>query len=69
VVQDTAIIEVRLIVTRERAYLTVDGQEGIPLAETDVVQCKKSEFNVKLFKLTGRSFFDVLRTKLKWGER
>jgi NAD+ kinase len=69
VVRDTAIIEVRLIVTRERAYLTVDGQEGIPLAETDVVQCKKSEFNVKLFKLTGRSFFDVLRTKLKWGER
>jgi NAD+ kinase len=69
VVRDTAIIEVRLIVTRERAYLTVDGQEGIPLAETDVVQCKKSEFHVKLFKLTGRSFFDVLRTKLKWGER
>jgi NAD+ kinase len=69
VVQDTAIIEVRLIVTRERAYLTVDGQEGIPLTESDVVQCKKSEFKVKLFKMTGRSFFDVLRTKLKWGER
>jgi NAD+ kinase len=69
VVQDTAIIEVRLIVTRERAYLTVDGQEGIPLTEADVVQCKKSEFQVKLFKLAGRSFFDVLRTKLKWGER
>jgi NAD+ kinase len=69
VVQDTAIIEVRLIITRERAYLTVDGQEGIPLTATDVVQCKKSEFKVKLFKLAGRSFFDVLRTKLKWGER
>jgi hypothetical protein len=24
---------------------------------------------VKLFKFAGRSFFDVLRTKLKWGER
>jgi len=69
VVQDTAIIEVRLIVTRERAYLTVDGQEGIPLNESDVVQCKKSDFQVKLFKVQGRSFFDVLRTKLKWGER
>lgn len=69
VVSDTAIIEVRLIVTRERAFLTVDGQEGIPLTEDDVVQCKKSEFKVKLFKLAGRSFFDVLRTKLKWGER
>jgi NAD+ kinase len=69
VVKDTAIIEVRLIVTRERAYLTVDGQEGIPLSEHDVVKCGKSEFKVKLFKLAGRSFFDVLRTKLKWGER
>jgi NAD+ kinase len=69
VVQDTAVIEVRLIITRERAYLTVDGQEGIPLTAPDVVQCKNSEFKVKLFKLAGRSFFDVLRTKLKWGER
>jgi NAD+ kinase len=69
VVRDTAVIEVRLIVTRERAYLTVDGQEGIPLTEIDVVRCRKSDFNVKLFKLAGRSFFDVLRTKLKWGER
>jgi NAD+ kinase len=69
VLQDTAIIEARLIVTRERAYLTVDGQEGIPLEATDVVQCRKSEHEVKLFKLADRSFFDVLRTKLKWGER
>jgi len=69
VVQDTAIIEVRVIVTRERAYLTVDGQVGIPLTEADVVRCRKSDFHVKLFKIAGRSFFDVLRTKLKWGER
>ena len=69
VVQDTALIEVRLIVTRERAYLTFHGQQGTPLTESDVVQCTKSEFAVKLFKMAGRSFFDVLRTKLKWGER
>jgi NAD+ kinase len=69
VIQDTATIEVRLIVTRERAYLTVDGQEGIPLGESDVVQCKKADCQVNLFKLADRSFFEVLRTKLKWGER
>ena len=57
------------IVTREQAFLTVDGQVGTPLGENDVVRCKKSEYKVKLFKFTGRSFFDVLRTKLKWGER
>jgi NAD+ kinase len=56
-------------VKREQAFLTVDGQVGTPLAEGDVVRCRKSEYNVKLFKMAGRSFFDVLRTKLKWGER
>jgi NAD+ kinase len=69
VVQDTAIIEARILVKREQAFLTVDGQVGTPLAEGDVVVCRKSEYNVKLFKMAGRSFFDVLRTKLKWGER
>jgi NAD+ kinase len=69
VVKDTAIIEARILVTREQAFLTVDGQVGTPLVENDLVICKKSEYNVKLFTFAGRSFFDVLRTKLKWGER
>ena len=69
VVQDTAVIEVRVAVTREQAYLTIDGQQGVPLEEEDVVVCRKSDFQVKLFKLPDRSFFQVLRTKLKWGER
>ncbi|HEY7401982.1 MAG TPA: NAD(+)/NADH kinase [Candidatus Angelobacter sp.] len=69
VVRDTAVIEARILVTREQAFLTVDGQEGTPLIESDVVCCRKSDYQVKLFKLAGRSFFDVLRTKLKWGER
>jgi NAD+ kinase len=69
VVRDTAVIQVKMIVTREQAYLTVDGQQGEPLEEGDIVECSKSEFMVKLFKFPERSFFDVLRTKLKWGER
>jgi NAD+ kinase len=69
VVQDTAVIEVTVAVTREHAFLTVDGQQGIPLEEGDVIRCSKSEFTVKLFKFPERSFFNVLRTKLKWGER
>lgn len=69
VVRDTAVIQVKVIVTREQAYLTVDGQQGEPLEEGDIVECRKSEFKVKLFKFPDRSFFDVLRTKLKWGER
>lgn len=69
VVQDTAIIEVATRDSGTSVSLTVDGQQGSPLADGDVVVCRKSEFKVKLLKLAERSFFDVLRTKLKWGER
>jgi NAD+ kinase len=69
VVQDTAVIEIQVAVTREQAYLTIDGQQGLPLEESDVIQCRKSQFQVKLFKLPERTFFQVLRNKLKWGER
>jgi NAD+ kinase len=69
VVQDTAVIEIRVMVTREQAYLTIDGQQGLPLEEGDVIECKKSDFKVTLFRFPSRTFFEVLRTKLKWGER
>lgn len=69
VVQDTAVIEVRMKISREAACLTIDGQPGMMLADGDTVECRKSEMQVKLLKLPERSFFDVLRTKLKWGER
>jgi len=68
-VPDTAVIEVNLGVTRKQGYLTVDGQLGEPLEDGDVVHCRRSKFQVRLFKMPRRSFFNVLRTKLKWGER
>jgi NAD+ kinase len=69
VVQDKAFIAIRMKVSRESAFLTIDGQPGTMLADGDVVECRKSVMQVKLLKLPERSFFDVLRTKLKWGER
>ncbi len=69
VVQDTAVIDILIKDSGDSVLLTVDGQEGMSLSDGDVVQCRKSECKVKLLKLPERSFFDVLRTKLKWGER
>jgi NAD+ kinase len=51
------------------AYLTVDGQVGSPLNEGDAVECVTSDFDVFLVRPPGKTFFDVLRQKLKWGER
>lgn len=53
----------------DQTYLTVDGQEAVELHVGDELHCRRSEHSVKLIRLGETSFFDVLRTKLKWGER
>jgi NAD+ kinase len=69
VVRDTAEIEVRVKATQEESFLTVDGQVGMPVREGDRIVCRKSQHQVQLLRLKNKTFFDVLRVKLKWGER
>lgn len=67
VVPDTVEIEILLRGESELAYLSVDGQPALDLHDGDRVRCRKSEHQVSLFRTT--DFFQVLRSKLKWGER
>jgi len=67
VVRETAEIEI-IVKTDEEAYLSIDGQVGMPLLDGDQVRCRKSQHQVKLLHIQG-TFFDVLRAKLKWGQR
>lgn len=68
VVPDSAEIEILLRTEDEVAYLSLDGQPGLDLSDGDRVRCRRSEHEVNLFR-TGNNFFQVLRSKLKWGER
>ena len=68
VVPDSVEIEILLRSEEEVAYLSLDGQPGLDLRDGDRVRCRRSEHQVNLFR-TGSDFFQVLRTKLKWGER
>jgi NAD+ kinase len=68
VVPDSVDIEILLRSEKEVAYLSLDGQPGLDLRDGDRVHCRRSEHQVNLFR-TGADFFQVLRTKLKWGER
>ena len=68
VVPDSAEIEILLRSEEEVAYLSLDGQPGFDLSDGDRVRCRRSEHQVKLFR-SGADFFQVLRGKLKWGER
>lgn len=54
----------------EQLYLTVDGQEAIEMHLGDEVHCWRSEHKIRLVRMGNNlGFFDLLRTKLKWGER
>lgn len=62
--------EMRLILrSGEDVMLTVDGQVGETIKEGFEVRCGRSPFKVRLVRPDDRGFFDVLREKLKWGER
>ena len=51
------------------AYLTIDGQVGEPLMKNDRMECRISEHSLHLIRPPKTMFFDVLRQKLKWGQR
>jgi NAD+ kinase len=68
VVRDSSEIEIVVKTGDEEAYLSIDGQVGMPMYDGDRLVCRKSENRVKLLR-TRKTFFDVLRTKLKWGIR
>jgi len=68
-VPDTSVIEVICRARTKEAYLTVDGQVGEPLHNEDRVVCRSSQHSVHLIRPPKMFFFDVLREKLKWGER
>jgi NAD+ kinase len=52
-----------------QTYLTVDGQEAVELILGDMVHCQRSQYSVRLLRHHPNGVFNVLRSKLKWGER
>ncbi len=63
------IIEVVLASESEDVYLTLDGQSGFSLRKDDRVEVRKSEFKTKIIIPANRDYFQLIRTKMKWGER
>jgi NAD+ kinase len=67
VIRDSSEIVIVVRTGDEQAYLSIDGQLGTPALDGDRVVCRKSEHKVQLFRVR-KTFFEVLRTKLKWGQ-
>ncbi len=69
VLRDSAHIEIVVKSQREAAYLTVDGQVGIATHSEDIIRVRKSDSFVELIQPPERNYYEILRQKLKWGER
>ena len=69
VVPGESAISVKVTGVPNETYLTVDGQEAVPMHVGDEVHCQRSEYSVRLLRLKPNGLFNVLRSKLKWGER
>lgn len=53
----------------EEVYLTLDGQVGVKLLGGDVIRVRRAQRRATLVQSRNRDYFEILRTKLKWGER
>ena len=67
VLPDTFTLEVKII-SGDDVNLTLDGQTGYPLKVKDRIRIRKADYKTKFVVLHDRDYFQILRTKLKWGE-
>jgi len=68
VVGDTCNVEMRLRGAAESVYLTLDGQKGVLMQSEDRVAIVRAKQRLKLIQPHRKSYYEILRSKLKWGE-
>jgi NAD+ kinase len=70
VIPGAAAVEVRAHVAEgDDVFVTYDGQSGYPIGQGDVVKVLTADQRIRLVQAASRSYFELLREKLKWGER
>jgi NAD+ kinase len=68
IIRDSSAVEMKLSGNTESVFLTLDGQRGIPLQPGDIVRAARAKEMLKLIQPPQKSYFEILRNKLKWGE-
>jgi NAD+ kinase len=69
VIPDSSRIDLDFAPAQEPVYMTLDGQMGFQLDATDHVTITKSVNRVALIRPPTKTYFEILRSKLRWGER
>jgi len=68
VIPDTSKIELRMAENSDSVFLTLDGQTGVPVQAGDRVRILRAKERLKLIHPPNKTYFEILRSKLKWGE-
>ncbi len=66
-IESRAALDVTLTSHEDGAMATFDGQVGVALTHGDVVAIRVSDHRAKLVRLPDRTYYEILRRKLKWG--
>ncbi len=69
VIPDSATIEIDFKAGDDAVFLTLDGQIGIELVRGDHIRVRKAENKLMLVRPSKKTYYQILRNKLKWGER
>ena len=67
VVPGDCVVELSIKRASEDISLTIDGHEAIELHQEDQIVLRRSETRFAMLRPASRDYFEVLRTKLKWG--
>ncbi|NOQ51154.1 MAG: NAD(+) kinase [Desulfuromonadaceae bacterium] len=69
VVWSKSFIEIKIKFEDDVVFFTADGQVGRKLLPGDVVEVRRSAARTRLITSPSKDYFEILRTKLSWGER
>ncbi|HBS58274.1 MAG TPA: NAD(+) kinase [Firmicutes bacterium] len=67
VISDHQQVKISVQAGHSETLLTTDGQRGINLQTKDLIIVRKAPFVTPLIKVSGRDYFEVLRTKMHSG--
>jgi NAD+ kinase len=68
VVSASSKVRIQLVTSGEEVFLTLDGQRGASMVKNDVIEIRQADVELELVSSPRRSYFELLREKLSWGE-
>ena len=67
IVPESSEIQIRLEESVPQVRLTFDGQASLDITQDHVIYVTKSDKPVRMIKVPGQTYFDVLKSKLRWS--